>query len=186
MRRNASARQGQSLVELAVLLPVLTMLMVGSVDVARLFYLNVTVANSSRVGAEYAMNYNLPTQFRTQCRTELGGSATESALTTCSRTKASAAVRTRAVREAGFASLTAATTDGYTATFNGNWNSAAEYTVQVTGTFWPITPLAGTIIGANPLQLVHTTKLRHTCKPGVSCTYECDADKSNVFKSLGL
>lgn len=186
MRRNAPVRQGQSLVELAVLLPVLAMLMVGSVDVARLFYLNVTVANSSRVGAEYAVNYNVPTQFRTQCRTELGAGATESALTTCSRTKASQAVRLRAVREAGFASLAAATTDGYTVTFNGNWNSAAEYTVEVTGTFRPFTPLAGTLMGVAPLQLVHKTKLRHTCKPGTSCTYECDTNKLNVCTSLGL
>lgn len=47
---------GQSLVEFALLLPVLTWVLLGVVDFGRLYYDYVTVTNASRVGAMYAMD----------------------------------------------------------------------------------------------------------------------------------
>lgn len=47
---------GQALVELALLLPVLTMLLLGGLDLGRAYYFYSGVANASRVGAQYAMD----------------------------------------------------------------------------------------------------------------------------------
>jgi Flp pilus assembly protein TadG len=40
--------RGDSLVELALLLPILTMLLVGTVDLGRLAYMSIEVANAAR------------------------------------------------------------------------------------------------------------------------------------------
>jgi Flp pilus assembly protein TadG len=47
-------RRGAAAVELAVLLPFLTYLLVGAVDFARVFYYSLTVMNCAREGAIYA------------------------------------------------------------------------------------------------------------------------------------
>lgn len=44
---------GDSLVELALLLPILTMLLVGTVDLGRLAYMTIEVSNSARAGVQY-------------------------------------------------------------------------------------------------------------------------------------
>ncbi len=48
--------RGQSLVEFALLLPVVTWILLGVVDFGRLYYDYVTVTNASRVGATFAMD----------------------------------------------------------------------------------------------------------------------------------
>lgn len=45
--------RGGAMVELAVILPVLVLLVVGVVDYGRAFYTSVTVANAARAGAEW-------------------------------------------------------------------------------------------------------------------------------------
>jgi Flp pilus assembly protein TadG len=47
-------RRGAAAVELAVLLPFLTYLLVGAVDFARVFYYSLTIMNCAREGAIYA------------------------------------------------------------------------------------------------------------------------------------
>lgn len=44
---------GDSLVEMALLLPILTMLLVGTVDLGRLAYMSIEVANAARAGVQY-------------------------------------------------------------------------------------------------------------------------------------
>ena len=45
--------RGGAMVELAVILPVLVLLVIGVVDYGRAFYTSVTVANAARAGAEW-------------------------------------------------------------------------------------------------------------------------------------
>jgi Flp pilus assembly protein TadG len=47
-------RRGAAAVELAVLLPFLTFMLVGGVDFARVFYYSLTLSNCAREGALYA------------------------------------------------------------------------------------------------------------------------------------
>jgi Flp pilus assembly protein TadG len=44
---------GNSLVEVALLLPILTMLLVGTVDLGRMAYMSIEVSNASRAGVQY-------------------------------------------------------------------------------------------------------------------------------------
>lgn len=53
-RRNA---RGQSLVELALVLPVLLLIVMFALDFGRAFYSWVTITNATRVGANYAASH---------------------------------------------------------------------------------------------------------------------------------
>ena len=48
-----SAQEGQSLVELALLLPILLLIMTGVLDLGRAFHAYITVVNAAREGARY-------------------------------------------------------------------------------------------------------------------------------------
>ena len=54
IRPTRPQRRGVAVVELAVLLPILTLLFVVAVDYARVFYFAVTVGGAARNGAMYA------------------------------------------------------------------------------------------------------------------------------------
>lgn len=45
--------KGQSLVELAIILPILLIILLGIIDFGRVFYAYVTITNASREGARY-------------------------------------------------------------------------------------------------------------------------------------
>ena len=53
-RRNRRRSRGQSLVELALILPVILLIVMFAVDFGRAFYSWVTITNATRVGANYA------------------------------------------------------------------------------------------------------------------------------------
>jgi Flp pilus assembly protein TadG len=53
-RRVGRSERGQSLAELGILLPVLTLLLVVAVDFGRLYHSYVSVSNAARTGAQYA------------------------------------------------------------------------------------------------------------------------------------
>jgi Flp pilus assembly protein TadG len=55
MARSRRRHQGQSLVEFALVLPILMALLLLTIDVGRLFYAYVGVTNASREGAAYAI-----------------------------------------------------------------------------------------------------------------------------------
>lgn len=48
-------QRGQSLVELALLLPVLLLLVIGVADFARAFYMSIEVQDAARAGAQYGL-----------------------------------------------------------------------------------------------------------------------------------
>lgn len=57
-RGAAGRRRGQSLVELALLLPMLTLIIVGTLDLARVFATTVRLTNAVKEGALYAAAAN--------------------------------------------------------------------------------------------------------------------------------
>jgi Flp pilus assembly protein TadG len=54
--RRAESRRGASAAELALLLPVLLFIMLGAIDLCRLFYTYTTITNAARNGAIWASN----------------------------------------------------------------------------------------------------------------------------------
>ncbi len=52
-RRRYASDTGSALVEVAVVLPVLVALLVGTADFARVFYTAITLTNAARAGAQY-------------------------------------------------------------------------------------------------------------------------------------
>jgi Flp pilus assembly protein TadG len=52
-RFRMNSEEGNSLVEVALLLPILTMLLVGTVDLGRLAYMSIEVSNAARAGVQY-------------------------------------------------------------------------------------------------------------------------------------
>ncbi len=55
--RAAAGSRGQSLVEFALLMPILALMFVGVVDFSRLYHSYTAATNAARVGAEVAMNH---------------------------------------------------------------------------------------------------------------------------------
>ena len=53
----ASIQSGQELVEFAVVLPFLLIVLIGVIDLGRVFHASITIANASRAGARYAISY---------------------------------------------------------------------------------------------------------------------------------
>jgi hypothetical protein len=68
LRQAAKEQVGQSMVELALLLPFLVFGLIGAADLARAFALQLAIQNGARAGAEaYAINFS-PTTFMAQQR----------------------------------------------------------------------------------------------------------------------
>lgn len=57
-RRAWASDAGSALVELAVVLPLLVLVMVGTIDFARVFYMGMELTNAARAGAQYGA-YNI-------------------------------------------------------------------------------------------------------------------------------
>ena len=53
MRKSRKGVQGQELVELAILIPVLLLISFGVLDMGRLFHASITITNAAREGARY-------------------------------------------------------------------------------------------------------------------------------------
>lgn len=61
-RAQFRAEGGQSLVETALMLPILLLLLVGIVDFGRAFYAYIAVTNAAREGARYAVEHSTTDQ----------------------------------------------------------------------------------------------------------------------------
>jgi Flp pilus assembly protein TadG len=57
--------RGQSIVELAAVVPILLLILLGAIDLGRAFYAYVSISNAARVGAEFAME---PLRTQTEIR----------------------------------------------------------------------------------------------------------------------
>ncbi len=128
-----SRSRGQALVELALLLPVLTMLLLGGLDLGRAYYFYSGVANASRVGAQYAMDPKMGT-------TEAGQAQIKQAIID----EASPYVPLTADR------ITLAT---------AYWQQGYELTVTVSYDFRLLTPGAARIWG-DPISMVAQSIIR--------------------------
>lgn len=148
MPASRSALSGQSFVEFGLLLPVLALVLVGTLDLARVFYAKVSLANASRVAAEFAVN---PVRL---------------SLNNYDLTAAQTEVKSKAVQEIG-ALMPITTAD---VSFNGNFQPGAKFAVTVSTNFSPITPLLASIAG-NQMAISHTTELRHNCAADSACDY---------------
>ena len=49
--------KGQTVVEVAIVLPILLVILLGIIDFGRVFYAAVTISNASRVGARYVFDH---------------------------------------------------------------------------------------------------------------------------------
>ncbi len=125
--------RGQALVELALLLPVLTMLLLGGLDLGRAYYYYSGVANASRVGAQFAMDPKMGA-------TEAGRAQIKQAIID----EASPYVPLTADR------ITLAT---------ASWQQGYELIVTVNYDFHPLTPGAARIWG-DPITMVAQTTIR--------------------------
>lgn len=52
-KHNASKFKGQSLIEMAIMLPLLLMLVITTIELGRLFYTQIVITNAAREGAYY-------------------------------------------------------------------------------------------------------------------------------------
>jgi Flp pilus assembly protein TadG len=139
---------GQSLTEFALILPLLTMLMLGTIDLARVFYTKITIANASRVAAEYAANYNLKVTAGNNPAT------------------ATSDVKQVAVREAQpFVTLSTSNV-----AFSTDWQPGTVYTVTITTNWSAVTPMINQLWGGGAITLTHSTQLRHSCKASAPCS----------------
>lgn len=74
--RHLDNEKGQSLVELALLLPVLIMLLMGTVDLGRAFYTYVAITNAAREGARYGASFpTVNSGIRDRVRNEISGTS---------------------------------------------------------------------------------------------------------------
>ncbi len=72
---NGNAQEGQRLAELALLLPVLVLILVGVLDLGRAFHAYTTVVNAAREGARYGAFYPTDsTGIRARVEQEAAGS----------------------------------------------------------------------------------------------------------------
>ena len=56
-KSSRSGPRGQELVEFAVMLPLLLIILIGVIDLGRVFHASITIANATRTGARYATSY---------------------------------------------------------------------------------------------------------------------------------
>jgi len=57
MRKQTDGNKGQSLLELALLLPVLLIILAGVIDLGRLYYVHVAITDAAAEGAAYAATH---------------------------------------------------------------------------------------------------------------------------------
>lgn len=138
-------RRGQSLAELALLLPVLSLLVVGTVDLARVYYTKIALANAARTAANFAINYNLAY--------DLSASTASDKILDVAREAAEPYVTVDSVQ------------------FTGNWTPGGLYRVTVTSNWAPITPLVSQFWGGGTLAIQHSIDLRHNCTADIACSY---------------
>ena len=125
--------KGQALVELAIVLPVMLFLLLGALDLGRLFYAKITVANAAKEGAFVAAS----------------GKGTFSA-SACS---ASNTVMCAATSEAtgGFVTVSSANVTASVCPANATFGSTASVTVKAS--FHAITPFIGAMLGGQDILL---------------------------------
>ena len=168
MRRKRQGRRGQTLVELALLLPPITLMMMLAVDVSRAFYTYIGLINAARVGAEYAVD---PALANAASSTNAGTVVVDAAAGNNrirSRILAEASGQgngtlTRLVVPPDTITLAYPATAPYVSTAGLPWRSCYSYTVIVQKEFRFVTPVIGTLVnaGTGTLTMTAESRLRH-------------------------
>lgn len=138
--------RGQSLVELAILLPVLLIILAGVLDLGRLFFAYVAVTDAAAEGVTYAASY------------PPAGSETCPAAPDCDTAGSLDCLCERVVgASGGFVQIEASAIDVTCPTCPG-YHSGDSITVTVTYSFTLITPFLNIIVpgGVLPLRAVAT------------------------------
>lgn len=76
-RLSTRSESGDSLVEMALLLPILTMLLLGTVDLGRLAYMSIEVSNAARAGVQYGQQNSTTWSNVTAMQTAATNDATD-------------------------------------------------------------------------------------------------------------
>ena len=137
--RRRSRSRGQSIVELALILPVLMLLVASALDLGRMFYSQVTITNAAREGA-YEAAYQ-PTSFQANAP--------------CNSTNNR--VMCRVLSEAKGSFVTVAKADvGLACAPSCAKAIGNTVTVTVTGNFTLLTPILAPFMGGNNVTLTST------------------------------
>jgi Flp pilus assembly protein TadG len=164
-RARRQPRFGQALVETVLVLPLLTLLVMGMVDFGRIYYFAANVNNSAREGARTGI-----LNIYTGPQTPSCGSSPYSTCPVQTDTAIASAV-TAALSGSGISSVsvkacppysTADASCGTSATRIGNFNSANlnySVTVYTTYSFQLLTPGMSTLLG-NPITFTATAVMR--------------------------
>mgnify|MGYP005845916385 FL=1 len=131
--RPAPGHRGQAIVELALLLPILVLLLLGALDLGRAYYFYTGVANATRVGAQYAIDPKMGL-------TEAG----------------KAEIKNAVIAEA---SPYVALTEDRINLSTAGWQQWNDLTVSVAFDFHFLTPLAARLWG-DPITMVCQTTVR--------------------------
>ena len=119
--------RGQALVEFAVILPVIILILMGIVDLGRVFNAYVTIANAAREGARYGIVY---------------GHSTDDA-----------GIRNQVVTEALPAVQIVNDASHIVITDSGSRNPGSELSVRVNYDFNAVTPLISSFWGGGALTI---------------------------------
>jgi Flp pilus assembly protein TadG len=143
-RAGRTGSPGQALMEMALVLPVLVLLVMGLVDFGRAIYAYNTVAEAARNGSRVAMVNQNSSDI---CSVAAGRAVALGLPTSCQPSTATVGV---------FVSPTAAPGCG----------SSGCYRVTVTYRFTPLTPIIGSFLGPITLQSTSTVPIEHPCTGG--------------------
>lgn len=138
--------EGQGLVEFALVLPILAFLLVVATDLGRIFFALLSVTNAARVGAEYAMDYQVA---------DAAGPA-----------EAERRVRERVIREAApFVALAEEDIEIQASWLPSRPGADSRVSVTVRWRFEPLTPLVSTLLPPEQRLVSRTATVRHNFEP---------------------
>ena len=150
--------RGQALTELALILPVLLVVLMGILDFGRAIYAYNAISNAAREGGRTAIVNQTPSEIRARAIAQATGVVVDPASTSCPPSGASGVCI-----EFKNATVTGACTG---VTMLG---CVAEVTVKTS--FTPLTPVIGLIVGSVPITSTTSQAIESTCVSGagVSC-----------------
>lgn len=152
-RRHASGH-GSALVELAVVLPVLVVLLVGTADFARVFYLTLELTNAARAAAQYG-TYDIG-KFNDDSAIQAAAVNASPNIPGFSSSNVAVSRLCQCATDAGAFSATSPA-NSCSGTCSGGGHIVATLTVTASKTFTPISRFPGI---PNTLNLNRTATLR--------------------------